>query len=65
MEYACTAGFRSSLKVVRKDVFASVTSEFQWPGLNFANPDGKVISSATFRLNCVAGVTLLLIAGLI
>jgi hypothetical protein len=45
--------------------FASVTSEFEWPGLNFANPDGKVISSVTFRLNWVAGGTLLLIAGLL
>jgi lactate permease len=48
-----------------KDALASVTSEFQWPGLNVTNPDGETLSSATYRLNYLnAGGTLLLIAGL-
>ena len=49
-----------------KDALASVTTEFQWPGLNLTDPDGEPLGSMTFRLNWVAASgTLLLIAGLI
>jgi lactate permease len=66
MEYACTAGLQSSLRLALKDAFDSVTSEFQWPGLNVTNADGKVMSSVTFRLNWIAaGGALLVIGGLI
>jgi lactate permease len=49
-----------------KDALASVTTEFQWPGLNLTDPDGEPLGSMTFRLNWIAASgTLLLIAGLI
>jgi lactate permease len=49
-----------------KDALASVTTEFQWPGLDLTDPDGEPLGSMTFRVNWVAASgTLLLIAGLI
>ena len=33
-----------------KDALASVTTEFQWPGLNLTDPDGEPLGSMTFRL---------------
>jgi lactate permease len=49
-----------------KNALASVTSEFQWPGLHLTNPAGDALGLATFRLNWVAASgTLLLVAGLV
>ena len=49
-----------------KNALASVTSEFQWPGLHLTNPDGVALGSTTFHMNWVAASgTLLLVAGLI
>jgi lactate permease len=49
-----------------KDALASVTSEFQWPGLDITNPDGEPLSSTTFRFGWMSAAgTLLLVAGLL
>jgi lactate permease len=49
-----------------KDALDSVTKEFQWPGLHVTNPDGDVVSAATFKFNWAnAAGTLLLVSGLL
>jgi lactate permease len=49
-----------------KDALASVSQEFDWPGLNVVNGDGEAPSQATFNLNWLSAAgTLLLISGVI
>jgi lactate permease len=49
-----------------KNALASLTTEFQWPGLHLTNPDGVALGSTTFHMNWVAASgTLLLAAGLL
>jgi lactate permease len=49
-----------------KDALASVSQEFDWPGLNVVNGDGEAPSQATFNFNWLSAAgTLLLISGVI
>jgi lactate permease len=49
-----------------KNALASLTTEFQWPGLHLTNPAGVTLGSTTFHMNWVAASgTLLLVAGLL
>jgi lactate permease len=51
---------------VVKDVLASATAVFHWPGLDLHNPAGKSLSLQLFTLNWLAaGGTLLFVAGLV
>ena len=49
-----------------KDALDSVTTEFTWPGLDVANPDGEAPSQTAFNFNWLSAAgTLLLISGFV
>jgi lactate permease len=49
-----------------KDALASLTQQFDWPGLDVRNPDGEALATQTFNFNWLAAAgTLLLIAGVL